>query len=916
MGVVLVGSVWGEVLWGQSPPEAAPKGWKAWNGRRVRVFAPQGAETLAAKTVQLADEAGEEIARRLAVPFVESPTWMLFPSWLSLMRSSIPADELSEGLRSWTPLLRHRTVIVYEGIEAQLRADVRHAITHAIQAQTLYPSAFRQMVRGGFLSHPPDWFLEGMALYFAGTPEAQNEILLRGASLDNRLRTLMELHDFNRVDDLPLAYMEGFSAVSYLAETHGEAVLGELLRALAQGKKMDEALEETLDLDVKTLNKQWQRAVKKRYWPLVRTKSSPESVATLLEPDRLGEVSDLAWSPSGEVLACVVRTFRRDEIRLISAKDGSTLRVVRAFGTNSSDLLERRGRALDWSPDGDSILYVTYEGDRAHLNVVDVITRERTRHIVLPFDEAFSPTFFPDGRRALFVGVGGGRADLYAADLETGRITQITDDAAFDTEPSIHPSGTRVLYVSERGATTCLVERDLMTGEYRLLFGGSPGVRMPSWNRKGDEFVFTADWSGTRDVFLAKENGSDILRLTDLLVGAEAPSLSPDGKRLAFSARRLSRESAFVLPLSESKAESVTPPPPPENTPEPEEVIGLPTVRLPRELLWDQMNIRFRTDADGLLRGTAQWLFSSWTGDTRVHVDVDTASQGLPSMTATLESLGRRGDIRLSGASQNVFHRAPDRSLDARRVLNLRGGVVYPLTRATRLSVTTDYSRSPLRYRFETLPGGVLPDAARGIVAVEAAVVHDTALELSSLGRLAGSRVWFGASRVLDREFGATTFLLDARRYFRLGLRTVLATRLYGAASFGATKERLTLGGHTTLRASDFEAFTGSRVGFASLELRVPLLDELRLGWPLRFGISSVRGVAFIESGTAWSETRPYRLSERIKGGRRLVDLSLQYGFGLRLRAKGVPVRLDLARDDDLHSSPNWKTLLRLDEDF
>jgi hypothetical protein len=921
---VAVLSVWFVAAWalhaqtpfGQGVPEATPRGWRAQNTPYVRLFFLEGTEPLAATTLGLVAEAAEDISKRLDVAFTEPPTWLLFPSFRSLVRSNVPGDDVSEGLRSWTPLLRHRTVIVFEGVESRLRTDVRHAVTHAIQAQTLHPSAFRQTVAGGFLSHPPDWFLEGMALYFAGTPEAQDEIILRGASLDNRLLTLEELHDFNRVDDLPLAYMEGFSAVSYLVETHGEAILGELLKALAQGRRMDDALEATLDLDVKTLNKQWQRAVKKRYWPLVRMKASPESVATVLDPDRLGDVSDLAWTPSGEVLACVVQTFRRDELRLISAKDGSTLRVVATFGTNTAESLERRGRAISWSPDGDSIVYIAYDGRRTRLTVIDVITGKRTKRLDIPFEEAFSPTYFPDGKRVLFVGVAQDRADLYAADLDTGRITQITDDDAFDAEPSVHPSGERVLYVSERGAAMRLVERDLLTGEYQLVFDGAPGVRMPSWNRAGDSFVFTADWNGTRDVYSATEDGSGVARITNLLVGAETPSVSPDGKRLVFSAQRRSRESAFVLTLSESKAESVIPPVTPADAPQPDAVASYPAMGLPRELLWDDMTVRFRTDADGRLRGSAQSLFASWTGDTRFNVRLDTVYRGLPGLAATLDAIGRRWDIHVGGASQGVFHRTSDGSLAEERATNLMAGLVYPLTRATRLSATSVYSRSPLRYRFEALPIGMAADASGGVVVIEAAVVHDTALVSSSLGALTGKRARLAVSRAFGAGFAATTLSFDGRRYLRLGIRTALATRLYGAMSSGATPERLTLGGHTTLRASDFEAFRGSRVGFVSVELRVPLLDELRLGWPVRFGITSVRGIAFVESGTTWSETRRYRLSERVNGRRHLVDLSLQYGFGLRLRVKDTPIRLDFARDDDLLTAVGWRTILRLDEDF
>lgn len=885
-------------------------GWQAWNTSSVRLLAPEDAEPLVATTLYLAEEAARDISQRLRVSLAEPPTWVLFPSFRALERSNIPPDDLSEGLRPWTPLLRHRRILVFEGSFSRLRADVRHAMAHALQAEVLYPFP------GRLWRCPPDWFLEGMAIYFAGTPEAQDEIILRGASLDNRLLTLEELSDFHRVDDLSLAYMEGFSAVSYLAETYGEAVLGELLRALAQGKNMDEALEDVLDLDVKTLNKQWQRAVKKRYWPLVRTKTSPEALATVLQAGRGEDVSDVAWSPSSEVLACLARTFRRDEIRLISAKDGTTLRVLAAFGLNENETLERRGRALAWSPDGDFLLFVTHSGEQTYLTLLDVIMQERVRRWELPFEEAFSPTFFPDGKRALLVGLLRGRTDLYAVELETGRITQITDDDAFDAEPSIHPSGTRILYVSERNAATRLVERDLVTGEYRVLFDGAPGVRIPFWGPGGEEFFFTADWNGTRDVYSAKADGTHVTRLTNLLVGAETPALSPDGKKLAFSAQRQSHESVFVLSLAEANVESVTPPSPSAEEPQPQMTTSFPGSPLPPGLLWENMGFRLYTGADGFLRGATHSLFASWTGDTRVRLDVEVAPRGAPNLAASLESLQGRWDFRLVGTSQTRFHRSTGDVLVEERVTTLAVESLYPLSRAERFSATATYSRLPLRYRFEKLPATLAADAPHPVGSVEIGFSCENTVTVPSLGALTGTRVLLALEQTFGKGIGATTLLFDGRRYFRLGFRTVLATRLYSAVSFGATPQRLTLGGHTTLRASPFETRQGSRIGFASLELRVPLMDELRLGWPLRWRMASVQGVAFLESGTAWSKGRFYRLSERVRGKRRLVDLSLQYGFGFRVRAKGIPVRLDVAREDHLDSVGDWRTVLRLDENF
>jgi outer membrane protein assembly factor BamA len=112
--------------------------------------------------------------------------------------------------------------------------------------------------------------------------------------------------------------------------------------------------------------------------------------------------------------------------------------------------------------------------------------------------------------------------------------------------------------------------------------------------------------------------------------------------------------------------------------------------------------------------------------------------------------------------------------------------------------------------------------------------------------------------------------------------------RAAASRSDGATPLRSYLGGHTSLRASSFEEFSGSRVALASIELRVPLLNEVRFAWPVRAGMRGIRGVLFMETGIAWDEGDKPRIARRTDDGLRLEDLTYEYGFGARARFLGT----------------------------
>jgi Tol biopolymer transport system component len=905
---------------GRNRPYPAPGGWQVVEGRSVRVLFPDGAESLAVEAARRGDAAAEELSARLGVALRQRPTWMLFPSRRVLAASNVPTDDLEEGIRSWTPVLRHRQVLVFESSHVALERDVRHAVVHAIQQQELYAGTRWRTFAAGLFRHPPDWLLEGMALYFAGPPPASQEVILRGASLDNRLLALSELHDFDNVADLALAYMEAYSAVAFIGGEYGEPMLGGLLRAMAANPaaSADSLLRDVLGTDTKRLNKKWQRAVKKQYWPLLREKQAPEVVAKALHPNGRALYTDCVWSPSGEVIACVVQSARRDDVWLISGNDGSLLQRLTARVRGRFQFVEAHGRAIHLSADGDRLVFLGHDGARVRLFLLDVITGKALHEATVPLDEAFSPVLLPDGRSVLLVGIRDGQADLYEYALDTRRWSQRTDDTYNENEPAVHPDGRRVLFVREQQGTTRLFLWDRDTNETRPVLDGAGGIRMPAWTSDG--YLFTADWNGTRDVYIVQGEGGSPVRLTNLLVGAEHPTLSPDGKLLAFTAHSNGRESVFTLPMTQA-AWQATPLPLTDRLDEPGTAdahgeSSATVASVGSGLLFDGMDMTIRTPVDGVLRLPMRALVSTWSGDAAVWVEVAPSFRALPDVALWYESVGRRTDVRAGVRQRTLFHRS-DEAVVSEREEEARLALMYPLSAARRATLALGVTRAPLEYRYERLGEGLSPYEPRNVVAARLALVHDTGAEPDGLGGISGTRYRIEAARAFGAQpVEATSLEVDVRHYVRLGLRTLVAARVAAAASWGATPEKFYLGGHTSLRASDFEALAGSYVGVASLEFRAPLLDEVELGWPVRTNLETVRGLVFMDAGTAWSRGRPYRLSVRTDEGRRLQDLTYQYGVGLRARLRGLPVRFDVARDYDLVRAGDWIARIRIDGDF
>lgn len=901
-------------------PETAPaqdrptarSSWQAIRTDKVVVLYPGHARIVAEAAAAAAEASIADIERRLGMTWAGRPTWMVLPSSRFLAESQIPiASENPEGAL-WTRHVRRRRIIVFDGSYAELRRDVTHAAVHEAVARML--NARSSWLRGRLRSHAPDWLTYGLALYFAGEPSAGGELILRGASLGNRLLPLDELTDFSKTD-LPLAAMHSYSAVSYVAGTFGEPALGDIVRLLSQRRGIDEALIERIGLDGERLTQRWHRSLKKRYWPLIRSRQTLNSVAVELRPEGAEVVSDPAWSPTGEVIACVARTGRTDEVWLISARDGKRVRSVTSHSANRQSGIDTRGRALAWSPDGDRLAYVVHEASGTFLDVTNAVTKRRTHHLRSPLDDIWSPVFRSD-EVVVVAGVRLGQSDLYEIDLTRGQWVRLTDDSAFDSEPALDPaSRAQVLYSSEQDGVSRIVRLDLATRRSETLVEGA-GVGSPAWAPDGGSFVFTADLDGTRDVYTASSDGPGISQATKLLVPAQEPSFSPDGRRLSFSAQADVGVSIFTLDAGELLREPVERESFAEHMPERHSPMEpqVESARVPSVPELDRFGLLLATEDDGRPRASLRADLSGWTGGVRGYAMVTPVSVGAPDVG--LGSLWNRSGIAFSvgAGSHTAFHATgPGRDRASEREWSVVAGAARRLGASTNLSASLGAWRGSLPLSFLGVLGGASPSV---VPDVRLALTHDTVAGGGYSEPVSGTHAAIAVNQTVSDVVKTATFTGDLRRYVRLGSRTVLATRWLGQLGTGSTPRSAYLGGNTTLRGSEFEEVVGSRVGHGSVELRVPLLDDVVLGWPVKLGLSSVRAVGFVDAAVAWSPERAFRLSRVIDGERQLDALHIDYGFGLRLHVAQIPVQLDIARQDRMAFVSPWRVRMGIGNDF
>jgi TolB protein len=186
-----------------------------------------------------------------------------------------------------------------------------------------------------------------------------------------------------------------------------------------------------------------------------------------------------------------------------------------------------------WSPDGNTLAYVSFENKRSQIYLQDIYTTSRTRLTDFPGING-APNFSPDGKKLAMVLSKDGNPEIYVMDLQTRNLTRITRNRAIDTEPSWTPDGKSLIFTSERGGKPQIYLVNLATNrKSRLTFEGEMnlgGAVTPD----NSQLVIVNRTRG--DYHIAKQdlNNGDMLVLTNTYLD-ESPSISPNGSMIIYS---------------------------------------------------------------------------------------------------------------------------------------------------------------------------------------------------------------------------------------------------------------------------------------------------------------------------------------------------------------------------------------------
>ncbi len=218
-----------------------------------------------------------------------------------------------------------------------------------------------------------------------------------------------------------------------------------------------------------------------------------------------------------------------------AGEERHSLLIADADGFNPQVLLESDQSLMSpaWSPDGQYLAYVSFEGNSSSVFVQNIRSGERNE-VAAHRGINSAPAFSPDGGRLALTLSRDGDAEIYVLHLSTNSLQRITRNRAIDTEPNWSPDGSRLIFTSDRGGTPQIYQVDLQGGApQRLTFEGAYFAR-PRYSPDGTGITMVHGENGFYRIgYLDLDNGYLSVLTRNRL--DESPSFSPNGSMIIYA---------------------------------------------------------------------------------------------------------------------------------------------------------------------------------------------------------------------------------------------------------------------------------------------------------------------------------------------------------------------------------------------
>ncbi len=869
---------------------------------------------LAEKGAQFAEESYRYLEQKFNYSVIYRIPLIFYSSHEHFEQTNVTPGFIPPNVGGFFEYMKGRVVVPGNGDLKEFKKVIRHELVHVFMHTKLYHVLTKYGKIEG--AYPPLWFTEGLAEFWSRQWDAQGEMVLRDAVLNNYIVGLENAYQINGTFYM---YKLGQNVLAYISKNYGKDKLLRMMELSWKYASFEDCFKEVLGKDYREFDHEYLYHLKKKYYPLLATHDFSDQISQTVV--RFGyNFKPVYYKQNGQAYVVFVgnRTgyssiYMRPLKPLgLHDKEKDVELLIKGESTSKFESFHVFDSKIDVNRKG-ILVFSARSGQSDVLYLYDIPKRKVLQQQRFPDLVAiYSPHWSPDGSEVVFSGLDfGGYKDLYIFRVKENKLIRLTRDFYADEDPTYSPDGKYLAFASDRtaegkngGSNIFLMNRQ--TGEIRYLTFGKHKDQSPAFSPDGKYLAFTSDMDGTFNIYVIanpvksalKNEPIRYFKMTSFLGSAFDPCWTSENgllfgsfEKAAFQIRyqpdflaHLNSAQTIRQPLivTDTKPWTFT-------NIKPKEV----KERKPyvRKYKLDFAQTQVSQDPIFGTTGGAQFAFTDVLGNDQYYVllynNARVASEFWKSFNVAVTKINLEHRINwavsLYRFAGYYFYPGDNYFYEQRA-----GGIVtfsYPFSQFTRVSLSQSMAYSDRDWFFSNRRRAYLSSQYISFV-------NDNSIWGPS-GPIDGQRINITFGNTYDLAYSNVNYLtglIDLRKYFRLSYRSAYAVRFLSLFNEGREAMEYYFGGSWDLRLYPRWSLHGKRILLISQELRFPLIDQLGIYLPvaaLRF--TGIRGALFLDAGNAWNSKWP-----GFRGS---------FGLGVRLNLGNMLVlRLDIGRRTDFHS--------------
>jgi len=407
--------------------------------------------------------------------------------------------------------IKGRVVIPSAGSIHDFRRVIIHEMTHVFtrsKMNRIYKDHRKTMFSG-----LPLWFTEGIADYWSEGWSSQADMFIRDAVLSGYIVPVAEM---DRIYGTFFMYKEGQAICKYIAENFGEEKLIQLYENAWKEDKFSDVMKLTIGLTYEEFDKQWLYDLKKKMYPILQERDTPGMITKRMTKKGVN-TKPAAFSRNGKKWVAFTSNrigYSNIYAKQLGKKDLEEPEIlVSGERTAEFEVFYLLKSKIDVS-DKSHLAFVSKSGARDVLYVKDL----KSNKVIHSFDfpdlvSLSSPNWSPASDKLVFTGIDfGGQSDLYIVEIQSKRLTRLTNDFYSDRDPSWSPDGNNIAFSSDRTSFgeegfSNLFAYNLPSANIFYLTSGAHNDYSPEWSPDGQRIAFTSDRDNAFNVWVI-ENSS------------------------------------------------------------------------------------------------------------------------------------------------------------------------------------------------------------------------------------------------------------------------------------------------------------------------------------------------------------------------------------------------------------------------